>query len=134
MKLDKIKPKNETEVLIVSKTRNGETFIEQTHTKPEETVEFRLNQLKENFSFNLSIILRLDSEWMIGLTGLEVYIFIFNITDENNNFECYIIPDLKKGKFTDVKVRDEIEKDKEIPIVTAADLENGILGTIFFEE
>ena len=82
-----IRPENETEDIKVSTTKNSEIFIRQTHRKPEETVEIRPIQHREKFSFNFSNILGLDYEWMIGLTGLEVYISFFNITDENNNFE-----------------------------------------------
>ena len=35
-----IKPKNETEDLLLSITKNCETLIEQTHIKFEETLEF----------------------------------------------------------------------------------------------
>ena len=45
-------------------------------TKPTKTFHFKPSiQLKEN--------------WMLGLTDLEVYNSIFNITEENNKFEIY---------------------------------------------
>ena len=34
------RPKNETQDLLLSLTRNCGTLIKQTHTKPQETVEF----------------------------------------------------------------------------------------------
>ena len=33
-------PKTETETLLLSITKNFETLIKQTHTKPQETLEF----------------------------------------------------------------------------------------------
>ena len=36
-----IRPKNETEDLLLSITENCETLIRQTHGKPEETLEFK---------------------------------------------------------------------------------------------
>ena len=39
-----IKPKNETESLLLFITKNCETFIKQTFTRPEETFEFELNK------------------------------------------------------------------------------------------
>ena len=41
MNLNMIRPKNETEDLLPSKTKNCETLIEQTHTKPQETLELQ---------------------------------------------------------------------------------------------
>ena len=37
-----IQPKNETEDLLLSKNRNCETLIDQTHRKAEETLEFKM--------------------------------------------------------------------------------------------
>ena len=47
-----IQPKNETEYFLVSITKNCETLIEQTHRKPEETLEFKMLKPKETFYFN----------------------------------------------------------------------------------
>ena len=38
-----IQPKNETEDLLLSKTKNWETLIEQTHRKAEQTLEIKLS-------------------------------------------------------------------------------------------
>ena len=40
MNLNMIRPKNETEYLLLSITKNCETIIYQIHTGPEETLEF----------------------------------------------------------------------------------------------
>ena len=37
-----IRPKNDTEDLLISITKNFETLIENTKTKPQETLEFRM--------------------------------------------------------------------------------------------
>ena len=50
---------------------------------------------------------------MIGLTDLEAYSFVLNITGGNNRFELYKIPDEKSGGVTYEKVREEIERDLE---------------------
>ena len=47
---------------------------------------------------------------MLGLTELEIYNSIFNITEENNKIEIYKFPDEKTGGISYTKVRDEIEK------------------------
>ena len=56
---------------------------------------------------------------MIVLTSLEVYNSILNTTEENNSFEIFIFPDLRMGGISCGKVIYEIEKDLEIPDVTA---------------
>ena len=37
-----IRPKNQTEDLLFSITNDCETLIEQTHTKPQETLDFKM--------------------------------------------------------------------------------------------
>ena len=63
-----IKPKNETEDLLLSITKNFETLIQQTKRKPE--VEFELTKPKETIHFNPTI--SIEGSWMIGLTNLDV--------------------------------------------------------------
>ena len=95
MNLNMIRPKNETEDLLLSITKNCETLIEQNHTKPQETLEFKMNKSKQIFHFKPPI--QVEGVWMIGLTDLEVYNSIFNINEENNKFELYKFPDEKAG-------------------------------------
>ena len=126
MNLNMIRPKNETEELLISITKKFETQIEQTHTKPQETLEFKLNKSKETFHFKPPI--PIEGSWMIGLTDREVYNSIINITEENKKFELYKLPDEKAGGITYEKVRDEIERDLDISDITHTDLQDDILG------
>ena len=71
---------------------------------------------------------------MIGLTSLEVYNSIFNINSANNNFELYIFLDQKADGVSYEKVRDEIGRDLDISDITAADLQDDIIGPINIEE
>ena len=59
-----IRPKNETEDLLLSVTKNCETLIEQTHRKPEETLEFKMNKSRETFHFTPPV--QIKGDWMIG--------------------------------------------------------------------
>ena len=127
-----IRPKNQTEDLLLSITKNCETIIEQTHRKPEQALEFKMNKSIECFHFRPPI--QVEGDWMIGLTDLEVYNSIFNITEENNKFELYKFPDEKAGGVTYEKVRDEIEKDLDIEDITAEDLQDDIIGPLIIEE
>ena len=78
MNLNMIRPKNETEYLLLSITKNCETLIKQTHGKAEETLEFKLTKPRETFHFNPPI--SIEGSWMVGLTSLEVYNSMFVIT------------------------------------------------------
>ena len=71
---------------------------------------------------------------MIGLTDLEVYKSVFNITEVNKNFGLYTIPDEKIGGISYTKVRDEIERDLDISDITATDLQGDIIGPNISEE
>ena len=90
MNLNMIRPKNETEDLLLSITKNCETLVEQNHTKPQETLEFKMIKQRQTFHFNASI--QINGNSMIGLTDLEVYNSIFNITEEKKirNLQRYI--------------------------------------------
>ena len=132
MNLNMIRPKTQTEDLLLSITKNCEMLIEQTHRKAEETLEFRMNKSREIFHFSPPI--QIKGDWMIGLTDLEVYNSIFNITEENNKFDLYKFPDEKSGGITYEKVRNEIEKDLDIEDITAEGLQDDIIGPIIFEE
>ena len=66
-----IRLKNKTEDFLLSITKNCQTHIKQTHTKPQVTLEFKLTKPREIFSFKPSLI-GFESDWMIRLTSLEV--------------------------------------------------------------
>ena len=87
---------------------------------------------KETFHFTPPV--RIKGDWMIGLTDLEAYNSIFNITEENNKFKLYKFPDEKAGGVSYEKVRDEIERDLDISDNKATDLQDDIIAPIIFEE
>ena len=95
MNLNMMQPKNQTEDYLLSIAKNCIVLIEQTHTKPQEVLEFKMIKPRQTFHFNPPI--RIDGNWMIGLTDLEVYNSIFNITEENNKFQIYKFPDENAG-------------------------------------
>ena len=132
MNLNMIQPRNKTEDFLPSITKNCETLIKQTHTKPQETLEFKMIKPRETFHFNPPI--QIKGDWMIGLVDLEVYNSIFNITEENNKFELYKFPDEKSGGISYIKVRDEIGRDLGISDITATDLQDDVIGPIIIDE
>ena len=68
-----------------------------------------------------------------GLTDLEVYNSIFNIT-ENKKFELHKFPDEKAVNISYTKVRDEVEKVLDISDITATDLQDDLIGPINIKE
>ena len=132
MNLNMIRPKTQTEDLLLSITKNCETLIDQTHRKAEETLEFKMIKPRETFHFKPPI--QVEGDRMIVLTDLEIYNSTFNITEETNKFELYKFPDEKAGGVTYEKVRDEIEKELDIEDITAEDLQDDIIGPIIIEE
>ena len=118
-----IQPKNETENLLLSITKNCEKLVEQTHRKPEETLEIKMFKSREIFHFNPPI--QTKGDWMLGLIHLEVYNSIFNITKENNKFELYTDT---FDEFSFEELKDEIEEILNIPKITDDVLEDDIIA------
>ena len=114
-----IRPKNETEDLLLSITKNCEKLVKQTHRKAEETLEFKMLKPGETFHFNPPI--NPEGDWMLGLIDLEVYNSIFNITKENNKLELYTDT---FDEFSFHELQDEVAEILNIPNITDDDLED----------
>ena len=65
-------------------------MIEQTKTKPQETLEFKMNKQNQTFSFNPSINLLEEGIWLLAVSSFECTISVVNITNENNSFSIII--------------------------------------------
>ena len=105
-----IRPKNDTEDLLVSITKNCEKLVKQTHRKAEENLELKLAKPRGIIHFNPP--LSIEGYWTIGLVDLQVYKSFFNITDKNKKFELYRFTDEKFGGVSYEKVRDEIVRKR----------------------
>ena len=123
MNLNMIQPKNETEDLLLSITKNCGKLVEQTHRKPEATLEFKMVKPRETFHFNPPT--QVKEDWMLGFIDLEVYISIFNITKENKKFELYT-DFFDEVSFEELK--DDVEEILNIPEITDDHLEDDILA------
>ena len=127
-----LRPKKQTEDLLLSKTKNCETLIEQTHRKAEYTLESRMTKPREQIHFNTS--LQIKGDWMIGLTDLEVSNSIFDINTTNNKLKRYKFLDEKAGVVSYEKVRDDIEKYLDVSNNTATGLQDEKTTPIVIEE
>ena len=129
MNLSMIRPKTQTEDFLLSITKNYKTLIEQTHTKPLETLEFKMIKPKQTIHFIPSI--QNKGDWMIGLTELEVYNSIFSITEENNKFELYRD---SSNKFGFLELKDELEEILNISHISQEHLDNEIIRPRIIDE
>ena len=99
------------ELLLLIK-KHTDTLIEQTKTKPQETLEFKMNKQKQTFSFNPPIKLIEDDKWLLVVSSFECTNSVFNLTDENNSFSI-IIPGHYQNK-TDEKTINDLNKLLEL--------------------
>ena len=65
-------------IFLLSNTKNCDTLIKQTHTKPQEPLDLKkTKQPRKTFSFKPQI--SIEGCWLISLKSLEVYDSVFNI-------------------------------------------------------
>ena len=87
-------------------------MIENTKTRPQETLEFKMNKQRQIFPFNPPINLLEEGKWLLGVSSCECTNSVFNITDENNSFSI-IIPGHYQNK-SDEKTIDNLNKLLEL--------------------
>ena len=88
--------------------KHTDTLIEQIKTRPQETLEFKMNKQRQTFSFNPPINLIEEDKWLLAMSSFECANSVFNITDDNNSFSI-IIPAHWESEFAD-KVIDELNR------------------------
>ena len=89
------------ESLLLSIAKSNQETVENTHSKPQETLEFKMNKQKESFSFDIP--LDLPEQWMMGITTLEVYNTVYNITEKNNKFKILLKDEQPKSLNVDTQ-------------------------------
>ena len=76
------------ELLLLMK-KHTDTLIEQTKTKPQETVESNTKHANNNFFINPQINLSEEGKLLLTLSSFEAMNSVFNITDENKRFSNF---------------------------------------------
>ena len=94
------------ELLLLMK-KHEDTLIQQTKTKPLETLEFKMKKQMQTFSFNTPINLVEEGKWLLGVSSFECTDSFFNITKENNSFSI-IIPGHYQTEFAEKMINDPI--------------------------
>ena len=77
------------ELLLLIK-KHTDTLIQQTKTKPQETLEFKMNDQVQTFSFNPTNILVEEGKCLLAVSSFECTNSVFIITNENNSFSIII--------------------------------------------
>ena len=85
--------------------KHTHTLIQQTKTKAQETLEYKMDKQMQTFSFNPPINLVEEGKWLLGVTSLECTNSVFNITNENNSFSI-IIPGRYRTEFGEKMIID----------------------------
>ena len=107
------------ELLLLIK-KHTDTLIEQTKTKAQETLEFKMNKQMQTFSFNPRINLVEEGKWLIAVSSFECTNSVFNITNENNSFSI-IIPGHYETESAETTI-DELNKLLELRSQNGIDL------------
>ena len=77
------------ELLLLIK-KHTDTLIDQTKTRPQETLEFKMNKQMQTFSFNPPKNLIEEDKWLVAVSSFECTNSVFNITNDNNSFSIII--------------------------------------------
>ena len=113
------------ELLLLIK-KHTDTLIEQTRTKPQETLEFNMNKQRQTFSFSPPINLIEEGKWLLAVSSFECTISVFKITDDNNLFSI-IIPGHYETEFAE-KIIDELNRlNLELLNYMLTKLEKGVI-------
>ena len=84
-------------------------LIQQTKTRPQDTLEFKMNKQMQTFSFNTPINLVEEGKWLPAVSSFECTTSVFNITNENNSFSITI-----PGHWNSESAEKTVEKLKEL--------------------
>ena len=114
MNLNLIQPKNKTEDLLLSITKNCDTLTKQTHREAEETLEFKFTGP-----------IQTKRDWMMGLISVEVYNSIHNLTEVNCYFEPYTDP---SHEYSFVNLKDKVAEILDVSHISNEDLQHELLG------
>ena len=99
------------ELLLLTK-KHTDTLIQQTRTKPQEFLEFKMIKPVQTFSFNPPINLVEEGKWLMAVSLFDCTNSVYNITNENNSFSI-IIPGHYETEFAE-KTIDKLNKLLEL--------------------
>ena len=74
----------------VSIKKRSDALIDQTKTKPQETLEFKMKKQMPTFSFSPPLNLFGEGKWLLEVIFFECTNFVFNVMNGNNSFSITI--------------------------------------------
>ena len=92
--------------------KHTDTLIQQTKTKPQGTLEFKMNKQKQTFAFNPPINFLEEDKWLLAVSSFECTNSVFKITDEKNLFSIFT-PGRWETEFAE-KIIDEVNRLLEL--------------------
>ena len=116
------------ESLLLSIAKSNQEIVENTHSEPQETLEFKMT--KQNESFSSDVPLNLEEKWMMGVTSLEVYNTLYNITEKNNKLQIL----LRYEQFDALEFDTGVVLNIKKKLYETCDLENDKLYYEFIEK
>ena len=90
------------ESLPLNIAKSNQEIVENTLSKPQGTLEFKMIKQKESFSFDVP--LELPEKWTMGVTSLEVYNTVYNITEKNNKLEILLTKQQREERRVDTEL------------------------------
>ena len=94
-----------------------DTLIEQTKTRPHETLQSKMNKQMQTFSFNSSILLLEESKWLRAVSSFDFINSVFNSTNENKSFSITI-----PGHWDSKSAEKTIDELKNLPKLRSLEL------------
>ena len=77
------------ELLLLNK-KHTDTLIEQTKTRPQEALEFKMNKQMQTYLLSPPINLLEHGKWLLAVSSFECTNSVFNINNENTSFSITI--------------------------------------------
>ena len=72
--------------LLLLNKKHTDTLIEQTNTKPQEILEFKMIKKLETYSISPPTNLIDEGKWLLAVSSFECTNSVFNISNENKSF------------------------------------------------
>ena len=95
MDLSQLSPADEIETLTLEIVKLMQKVEENTHTKAQEPLEFKLTKPKQNFNFDKQLII--PKKWLMGVTILQVYNTVYKMTERNKIFAQFYLEIMSKN-------------------------------------
>ena len=93
-------------------------IVENTFSKHQETLKFEMTKQKESLSFHVPPP-ELPEQWMMGVTSLEVFNPVYNITENNNKHKIL----LKDEQLKSLNIDTQLVMNVEYSIQTSSNIE-----------